>query len=189
MTTQPSSLLDEFFRGRSLHQKQIDFFLKKGVPIDALSTPRVILNNDVVFDEDGGTFTFARHTNDPGKPAITILVEGTTGPIDIAAWSPPRLASWIGHSYALDEWRVFAPKLDNDPLSVWRTPLGWLRANRDGIVFLPKMRTRAGMAMADHLPALLAEDVPHGRELKRLQREPRLKIYVPEASIRRAAAK
>jgi hypothetical protein len=152
----------------------------------AIAKPEMILADDVVFDAD--SFRFARHCpGEPSTPAITILVMGAAGAVDIAAWAPPTLATWTGQGYALGEEQIFGPRLDDSPLPIWRTPLSWLRSSRQGIVLLPRMQSRAAWVMLDHLPGVLAEDIEHGEEIEKLRMKPTTKIYVPAITDQRGA--
>jgi hypothetical protein len=73
---------------------------------------------------------------------------------------------------------VWDPRLDDGPVAVWRSPFGWLRSRREGLVIL---RPRATHFYLGHLPALGAEDIAHGEELEKLLLPPKsmIKIMVP----------
>jgi hypothetical protein len=60
---------------------------------------------------------------------------------------------------------------------VHRTPLGWLRAGREGVVVVEARR--AAQLLRDFGP-LAGEDEAHGRELRELFRRQEPRIYVPE---------
>jgi hypothetical protein len=66
---------------------------------------------------------------------------------------------------------------------VWRSPLDWLRQGRRGIVLL---RSHAAAYALDDTGPLMAEDLEHGLELRRLLTRPGPRILV-RRSDRRAA--
>jgi len=127
-----------------------------------------------VFSDN--SFEFTRHVDDESSSSAYIIgVLGFGGLIDLAAWEPAsfHIASWLGRAFAISEQQIEAPHLE--PLPVWRSPLEWLRAGRRGIVILrPEI---AWLRLAD-VP-ILAENVEHGVELRRLLTSPfRPQIFV-----------
>ena len=73
---------------------------------------------------------------------------------------------------------ILAPLLNRErALPVHRTPLGWLKAGREGVVMVETHR--AVQLLRDFGP-LAAEDEAHGRRLRELFRKQEPRIYVPE---------
>jgi hypothetical protein len=164
--------------------REVGSLTAQGVPTDALADLRA---GYVVFDELG--FEFEHHIDGmEGVRALLFLITDGQGVArDVVAWTPHdgRLATWLNRAWALGEEKVFAPRLSpQDELPVWRTPLGWLRANCKGLCLV---RPQAAAHYLDCAGPLLAEDVPHGAELKRLLTRPAPRILVPSLSHSKAA--
>jgi hypothetical protein len=121
----------------------------------------------------------------PGERALLFLVKDSGGaPLDIVAWKPStgRIGSWLGYAWGLGEGTIYKPRLESEALPVWRSPLGWLRAGRRGVVLLkPQL---AAPFLRDAEP-LLAEDVEHGTELEKQLTIAPPRIMVPDPSARR----
>ncbi len=156
------------------------WMINVGVSARSIMTPWAVAVDEVIFD--GYHFEFARDCDGEGNRAFTILCGDPLDAIDIVAWTPKanRMASWRGMAFALNQDEIFAPRLDADPIPIWRSPLFWLRSDRQGVVPLlqpPALRHRWNNL--DHLPGLLVEDVGHGDEIARaLPHFPRDKIFV-----------
>jgi hypothetical protein len=152
------------------------WFLAKGVKSEALFYPEIPALADVVFNE-AGTFDFHSDVGEEGTTALVFLARGEDGaPADLVAWSPsPRkLASWQAASSLLGAEEVLAPRLTAEAaLAVHRTPLGWLKCGREGVVLVDPRS--AAVALRDFGP-FVTESVEHGQELRELfrQREPRI---------------
>jgi hypothetical protein len=151
--------------GRNLKQREIDRFAELGVPALNLGAPWPVLADKVVFS--GGYFSFADDLALPGELAFTFVVISNAGMIDIVAWQPEtqRLAVWCGEGFALGERQIHHPYPLLKGLPVFRTPLGWLRAGRRGIVICRVSYAPPILASA---PVLIAEDEQHQRDLQRL---------------------
>jgi hypothetical protein len=108
-----------------------------------------------------------------------MIVEADGGAIDIAAWQPKsgRIGLWLKRAFALGEEQIW-PRFEGDPLHVWRTPMKWLKAGRQGLVIV---RREATFYALGNLPDIVAEDVKHGDELETLLTppKPRTRILVP----------
>ena len=132
-------------------------------------------------------FDFADDVGGERVDALIFLPRNDLGnPCDLTAWTSTRLklASWFGAAALLGADDILAPRLTIEgALQVHRTPLGWLRAGRDGVVIIDPRR--ATVELRDFGP-LADEDQAHGLELQQLLRRMEPKIYVPEP-IRRAA--
>lgn len=153
------------FHGRSLRQRELNRFLEYGVRAIDLVDPCPVLADRVVFE--GELFYFADEVKEAGEPVFTMLVISNGGPIDIAAWSPVgnRLAVRYGYGFALGERQIHHPYPLIAGLPVFRSPVGWLRAGRCGIVILLPQFARAVLA---DVPVLVAEDEQHREELQQL---------------------
>jgi hypothetical protein len=149
-----------------------------------LDIPRL---DRVVYTEDKA-FEFAVYMpGEPGIGAMTFVVRDHIGdPIDLAAWSPAagRLALWCARGSMLGADTLFAPRMQ-DALPVHQTPLGWLRGLCRGVVVLDGFKAAPLLRRAE---PLAAEDVAHGRELRKMLEVRPPRILVPAAEIERRAA-
>ena len=127
--------------------------------------------------------------NIESERALLILVIGYDDqPVDLAAWAPStgRLAVWLGRAWALGQHTAYLPRTDpQDGLLIWRNPLHWIGARQRGLVLLE--HHRAAEHLSDAGP-LLAEDVEHGQELRKVLTRPAPRILIPTASLFRRAA-
>lgn len=176
-------LLAEHACGLDLTAKQIDWFASHGVAAAALSRPYPVLTDDVVF-LPGQRFEFARYGKDEAAvSALTIVVTGSDGPIDIFAWQPrtQQAALWLGKGFALGEHQIH-PRLG--PLEIRSSVLSWLAADRRGIVII---RPWVAWVRLWDVGEFVAEDVPHREELERLLTppHPRARIFIPRKEARK----
>ena len=166
----------EYWNARSLWQSDLDYFATAGISGLDLATPDMVLKAGIILEGGGDTFMFEHHTDtDDGRDAFILPVEGGTGINDLVAFDPEigLLATWLGRAFAINEASIWEPNSDGDPLPVWRDPIGWLKAKREGIVLLkPELAYRH----LDHLPGVIAEDAQHGEELERLLWTPRRRV-------------
>jgi hypothetical protein len=168
----------EYWSARSLWQSDLDYFAALGIGGLNLASPDMVLKAGIILEDGGKTFVFEHSTDtDAGRDAFILPVEGGAGSIDLVAFDPEigLLATWLGRAFAINEASIWAPNLDGDPLPVWRDPVGWLKAKREGIVLL---KPEQAYSYLDHLPGVIAEDVQHGEELEKLLWTPRRKIPV-----------
>jgi hypothetical protein len=151
--------------GRSVRQREINRFGELGVRAIDLGSPWPVLADQVLFD--GEFFSFADSTEVIGERAFTMAVFSNAGMIDIAAWQPEtnRLAMWCGEGFALGERQIHHPNPLVRGLHIFRTPIGWLRAGRCGIVIV---RSSLASAILGDVPLLIAEDELHRTELQNL---------------------
>jgi hypothetical protein len=151
--------------GRNLRQREIDRFAEFGISALNLGNPWPVLADQVVFE--GDFFLFADDVGEKGEPVCTFVVISNAGFIDIVAWHPPtnRLAVWFGHGFALGERQIHHPNPLIPGLPVFRSPIGWLRGGRRGIVVV-----RAGFTdvVLASVPVLVAEDEQHQREMRKI---------------------
>ena len=175
----PADIIEAHSKGRHLFIGEIDRFVQRGVPKEALFSPHPILAAEVVFLANG-YFEFSTDCFD-GTPeyAFIMLVEADGGAIDIAAWQPKtgRIGLWLKRAFALGEEQIW-PRFEGDPLHIWRTPMKWLKASRQGVVIV---RREAAFYALGNLPDIIAEDVEHGDDLEALLTPPksRTRIMVP----------
>jgi hypothetical protein len=174
-------IVDEHRRGRPLKSPEIQKLIARGVTEAAIDTPYPLRVVEVVF-QPGGWFEFARHVEGGVTvKAITIPVASAAGLTDILAWQPETnlCAFWNNNVFALGEEEIWASRLTDARLHVWRSPWGWLRAGRRGLVIV---RPQVVCSYLEYLPTLLAEDIEHGEELERMLTPPRpdIKILVPD---------
>src|SRR6516162_4995755 len=175
----PPSLLDlcraEYWNARPLWQSDLDHFASVGISGLDLANPDMVLKAGIILD-------------DGGRDAFILPVEGASGIVDLIAFDPEigLLATWLGRAFAINEASIWEPNLDGDPLPIWRDPVGWLKAKREGIVLL---KPQQAYSYLDHLPGVIAEDVQHGEELEKLLWTPRRKVpvFLRDAIERRAA--
>jgi hypothetical protein len=158
--------------GRNLKQREIDRFAEFGISALTLGTPWPVLADRVVFT-GGDYFLFADDIGAKGEPAFTFVVISNAGFIDIVAWHPQtsRLAVWFGHGFALGEGQIHHPYPLVPGLPVFRSPIGWLRGGRRGIVMV---RTDLADVALASVPVLIAEDEQHQRDLQKLFPVPNL---------------
>ena len=141
---------------------EIAWLLQQGISEPAMITPPVVLAANVVF-LDGNTFDF-----DAGGVRAFIFRE----PNDLIAWRPAskRVATWRSSAFALGEDAIWNPAsyFMGTALRVHRTPLEWLKADRDGIVIVKPELTHAYLRDAD---ISFADDL-YARQVKRWREPP-----------------
>jgi hypothetical protein len=168
----------EYWKARPLWQSDLDYFAALGIGGLDLATPDMVLKAGIILEDGGKTFVFEHATDtDAGRDAFILPVEGGSGSIDLVAFDPEiaLLATWLGRAFAINEASIWEPNLDGDPLPIWRDPIAWLKAKREGIVLL---KLEQAYSYLDHLPGVIAEDVQHGEELEKLLWTPRRKVPV-----------
>ena len=177
---------EQFFANREPSVREWQELRGAGVALVALCRPYMVLAGMVVVDGPAG-FSFAAKATLMRQRAFLIAVKDEDGRfLDIAAWQPAKswVGLWLGRAWALGQARVHAPRLGEEgALPVWRSPLNWLRAGREGIVLI---RPGAAAYFLDDAGPLLAEDMAHASELRRLltRTGPRILVRAPD---RRAA--
>lgn len=158
-----------------------------GISADALSGPNPVKAGYVLFDELG--FEFEQHDKHgtEGVRAFLFLITDSRGVArDVVAWAPKlgKLTTWLNRAWALGEDSIYAPRLSDDGgLPIWRTPVGWLKARRNGICLV---RPKAAAHYLCDAGPLIAEDAAHGAELKQILTRPAPRILVP-TPIKKAA--
>jgi hypothetical protein len=153
----------------------IRWLLARGVSIEALAIPWAVRAARVIF-EPNGRYALSM----VGNFAYVFGIFGKCGLMDAAAWAPAsgQIATRLGISAVLGEGQIGRDEigLTGARLSVHRTPLEWLQADRCGIVI-------ADYQLAPHLLAgvnLVAADAAHATDLRRILRVPTPNIVVRE---------
>jgi hypothetical protein len=149
----------------------------------------IIEHSIAVFDKDA--FDFAAPDDPHAIRAVVHVVHGddAVAPVDLVAWTRDRpdralLCLAAGVALGVDQIQNPASYFAGKPLQIHRTPLAWLRAGCQGIVVLS---ADGVLDRLDRLPPrsepykLLAEDLDHGVELRRLLAplRPRVRLFVP----------
>ena len=137
----PQRLIGTFAAHHTLRPRESDELRRLGVADLALISPSPLRGGYIVWDGPH-RFVFEQHepTHVTGERAFLFLVtDGGGDPADIVAWQPTsnRIGTWLGLAWALGQEVIYAPRLsEQNGLSVWRSPLDWLRAGRRGIVLI-----------------------------------------------------
>jgi hypothetical protein len=161
-----------------ISQPMISHLIAQGVPPVA----GIAGQTDVLKRVAGKIGTDGWFDADPdGSGHVAILVCAfPDDPVDIAVWQPrtARLGSYFGRAFALGQDQIdsAATYFAEGGLLVHRSPLDWLRAGRKGIVI---MRPEWAAERLRNVPRLIAADVGHGRELRRLLTPKIPEIFVP----------
>jgi hypothetical protein len=169
-----------FNSGNNLLPREVEELERLGIPPDALAGPIPVRAGFVVFDEYG--FEFEQHSKHgtEGARAFLYLVTDHQGVArDFIAWAPQlgKLTTWLNRAWALGEEKINDPRLtDHGALPVHRTPVGWLKARREGICLV---RPQAAAHWLCDAGPLLAEDKAHGDELDQILTRPAPRIIIP----------
>lgn len=174
---------------RSLRQPELEYLAKHHeVPVTALYRDADGFLSTVGCA--GATFStryfdFAAERPDGANKSMIFVARDHVGePVNLIAWCPrvDRIASAEGRVTLLGEQDVSATRLD-EPLQIFRSPIGWLKAGRRGAVIVRKSnawRILEGVTV-------LAEDVDHGLELRKVLAVP-APVVVVRAPAERLAA-
>lgn len=119
-----------------------------------------------------------------GRPAIIMPIMDGGELVDLLAFDPRQPADFKVRLGACPLLGIDNTGLCLEPLHVWRTPLGYLQANLEGVVVLSAKDARTLLNCCDKL---IAEDVPHGQEIRdQLMQAPRgPQIAVPAEAVQR----
>ena len=115
-----------------------------------------------------------------GQPVVTFRAEDRGEIIDLIAWAPTmsKVGSWHGAAFCLgDADQFFNPAtcFGGSTLRVHRTPLEWLKAQRDGIVIV---QPRLAYAYLRNVPRLSFADRLHAQRVKRWLQPPKPKTEI-----------
>jgi hypothetical protein len=109
-----------------------------------------------------------------------LVLDSMMDPLDLVAWRPNegRVESWRNRATLMGEDNLGAPRLRaSGALPIWRSPVGWLRAQRYGLV--PVVKRYVARRLLGHDP-FEAEDAEHARELRKLLTMPVPKVCVAQ---------
>jgi hypothetical protein len=184
-------LCDELDRAEPLGATEVDWFVKQGVNPQALSRGRdgvhdPVRLDEVIFHPHAG-FEFLRYAKGRGEPVRATIIMALTPshePLDLIAWSnkTAQIAAWRNLATLLGEENLIAPRTNaSGGLVIHRTPLGYLKSRRRGIVIV--MPRYAARRLIDHGP-FEAEDDQHRRQLRKVLTMPAPVIRLPGDAIR-----
>lgn len=154
----------------NLDDTAIQWLLHRGVSIRSIGRGLAVRSGRVVFDPH-----FKRYRPSPlGEFALIVPAMADPGTTmldlqatDLAAWSPKsdRIATRLGYAFALGEEQIGVDGFGTTglPIPVHRSPLGWLRDERRGIVLVDwemAAYTLSGLILE-------AEDETHRDEITR----------------------
>jgi hypothetical protein len=137
----------------------LQWLLAQGVTISALSAPWAVRATVAIFSAPG-RYTAALI----GEPAFVFAMLDR-GIVDLAAWAPAtgQIGARLGRGWAIGQGQLGTDGIGitGAPLPIFRTPLGWLKNHRRGIVIIDW--DYAGFALSR--VAIRPEDSSHCREL------------------------
>ncbi|GLS23527.1 hypothetical protein GCM10007874_65480 [Labrys miyagiensis] len=138
--------------------------------------------HDATIRPSGSYFDTSFRGDEEGEGALIFLCRDLEGePEDMLAWNPRSDARyrWLGRAALLGAQNVTEPRYLGATLPVWRTPLGWLKSGRRGVVILDAVKAAGHLADCGSLGA---EDAAHARDLARLLARPAPRILVGDAA-------
>ena len=171
-----------------LRQRNLDDFLAMGVSPTAIYQPDLVMRARVEFNSPWRRFEFATENNSADvADAYIFAARDTAGELsDLIAWTPAtgQIASWLGVAALLGAERVLRPRL-GEGLPVYRTPLGWLQAERNGVVIVDQVEAADLLYVA--APLIVAER-DNAAQLRRSLARPAPRILIaPAPKFARAA--
>jgi hypothetical protein len=162
----PQRILGTFESLPVLSACDMKFFERRGILSETLLRHPIKIAYVQVF---GSRFLFDQHC--PSSRSVRAFVmlsfDLLSEPADILVWDPRAgaLASWLGVAWGWGEETMLRPRLGEQAVPIYPTPLGRLLSGLDGVVAL-RPQTLAHHLMG--VPALIAEDWAHRAELLRL---------------------
>jgi hypothetical protein len=150
----------------------VRWLIDQGISDAAMTSPWPVKQARVTF-VGADTFDF----DDSGEPAPIFRAADHGETIDLVAWQvrSGRLASWRGVAFAIGDvaeiWNPASWFMDS-ALRVHRSPLEWLRANRDGICIV---QPRFTYAYLRHVPRLSFGDRLYAQQVKQWLQPPKSK--------------
>src|SRR5580658_363337 len=94
----------------------------------------------VIFHDNRSLFDFAAAGEEGAISALIFLAYDEFGdPADLVAWDPQqeRIGAWFGAVALLGEENLWGPRLaKGGALSVFESPLAWLRDWREGVIVI-----------------------------------------------------
>jgi hypothetical protein len=161
----------------TLNKAQGAWLLNQGVSAAALLEPSPVGATRVRF-LDGNTFDVAG--TEAGTGALTFRIN-VGEDIDIIAWSPRtgEIGAWYGRGFCLGQDQIDNPAtyFDGDALRIHRTPLDWLKADREGVCIVQPDRT---YAMLRHVPRVSFADFDTAKKFEAWIKAPapRVEMFV-----------
>ncbi len=147
--------------GSPLDQRALNWLQGHGVDHEAITQPWPLRTGRVVFGEGRAEL------NRLGDFSFVLPLMADDGIADAIAWAPGsgRLATFAGIGAALGQAQIGWGGLGTigRPVCVWRSPLGWLKAGRRGLVIVDIERAAHVLAGV----AIEAEDADHAADLRR----------------------
>lgn len=164
------------------NQQALGWLHRQGISPQAAGSPWALHVCRAIFDGCGGYQPIVL-----GDFAWALPVTDDREIVDIVAWAPSsgEIGSRLGIGCSLGEGEIGQDGFGTTglPLRVWRNPLGWLLAERQGIVIVD-------VELAAHRLAglgLQAEDWMHADELRRVLCVPPPVVLAPSRSQEPAA--
>jgi hypothetical protein len=156
-------------QGVELNEDDERYFAEQGIEASWLRRTwtgkhEPIWSDRVEFHQAGG-FEFA---SDGKRAYLFLALTPSLEPLDLVAWRPKdgALQSWRNMATILGEENLESPRMHKlGGLPIHRSPLGWLKARRYGVVIV--IRNKAARRIIDYGP-FEAEDTEHANELRKL---------------------
>jgi hypothetical protein len=183
--SEPESLRSVHRSWGLLDDRLIGWLLDQGVTEQAMLAPWPIAGAKVRFF-DTGTFD----VDADGIPAVTF--RAAAPPDDLIAWSPKsgKIGSWRGTAAFLGD----PEQIDNTAtyfaggkLTIHKSPLEWLKANREGLVIV---RPELAYVYLRNVPRVFIEDLSLARNFKAWVQPPKptVRIFTRNNFVKRQAA-
>lgn len=176
-------LVREFQRLDIPTEKEIAWLLKQGAPEEAMREPWALRAAAVVFHRKSDTFEFAekgKSGHEESARAIIFRAEDNGRVLDLAAWQPrsKRTAMWRASAFCIgDLEQIFNPAtyFGGGALRIHSSPLGWLKARREGIVIVDQSMCYAYLRNCQRIEC---EDKALARSLERWVLPPKSKARI-----------
>jgi len=152
-----------------------------GVTNDTLADPRCFVKAGVVEPVGSDRFDFAEDGIEVPILACLDAFEEVTDLVAFRPDQPGRVRRYDGRAVFLGEHVVANPATYafDQPLRVYRDPVGWLKAGGHGAVILD---TAAAWRRLLDIPAIAGEDEQHAKELATLRTPTLCRVMIPEAA-------
>jgi hypothetical protein len=161
-----------------LTPKEVDDLEALGITTDTLVRDPIVKAGYVNFDEDPFIEQNVRLQTE-NKRVVSMLARDNVGnACDIVAWDQRsgRIGTYLGEAWALGAEVALRPRLFDQPLPIWSTPLSYLRGGRTGI--LP-LRLSALPYELDSVRKVVFDDPVFGQKV-----ESEFRRFVPEFWVR-----
>jgi hypothetical protein len=178
-------ILDAYKACANLQDCDLRKLFDLGIGINAIAMPLALAKARVAF-QGGHCFEFDAHA----EMALILPCIEDGDLVDLVAWQPQasRLATWLGRAKALGWADLYSPSLTGEPVKVWASPVGWLKAGRRGLVPIGVERmARSLFLWGDHVSALVCENPEHARAIKQAYSRKPPRVFVPKPELVEAA--